>query len=409
MSWKLRIETKRLLMGAAAACVLALLLWALWPKPIAVEIATIGRGELLVTSDEEGKTRIKDVFTVSAPITGKVVRMMLETGDEVKKDQSIIAILEPMAPPFLDVRAMRELEAQIEASKAALALTEAELRQANAELEFAQSELKRAEELIKTRATPERALERARIDVDTRKAAVARAQANVEVRRRELESTQARGTHPEEAWKGEVPVGCCVNVRSPASGKVLRILQESERVVAAGTPLLEVGDPANLEIVVDLLSGEAVKVREGAAASLESWGGPPLKAQVTRIEPAGFTKVSALGIEEQRVRTILKLTETTPLSMRLGHEYRVIAKIGIYRAADAVRVPISALFRDRDQWSVYLADRGRARLTEIEIGQRNADFAEVSKGLEPGQQVVLHPSDRVANGTRVKALRSAGQ
>lgn len=401
----LSLTAKRVLLGSAAAVILLAFLWALWPKAVAVETAAIDTGDLLVTVDEEGKTRIKDVYTVSAPITGKVVRIMLEAGDNVKKEQSIIASIEPMAPPFLDVRALRELDAQIEAGKAALALAQAEVRQASAELEFAESELRRAEELIRTKAIPERSLERARIDVDTRKAALARAKANADVRQRELESTQARTTPPEDAWKGEVPAGCCVNVRAPISGKVLRVLQESERVVTVGTPLLEIGDPANLEIVVDLLSADAVKVRDGATATLESWGGPPIKAHVTRVEPAGFTKVSALGIEEQRVRTILKLSETPPLALRLGHEYRVIAKIGVYQAPDALRVPIAALFRNKDQWSVFQADRGRARMVPIEIGQRNADFAEVRGGLAPGMAVVLHPSDRVVHGTRIAAMR----
>ncbi len=403
MRWTLTLETKRVLLAAAAGVVVLALLWALWPKPVAVESADIDKGLLRVVVEEEGKTRIKNVYTVSAPITGKVVRIMLEAGDMVKKDANIVVIIEPTAPPFLDVRAMRELEAQIEAQKAALALAEAEVRSATAELQFAESELRRAQSLHTTHTVPERTLERARIDVDTRTAALARANANVEVRRRELESTQARTTPPEDAWKGEVTPGCCVNVRAPASGRVLRILQESERVVVAGTPLLEIGDAGNIEIVVDLLSGDAVKVREGGLAAIESWGGPPLQAEVTRIEPAGFTKVSALGIEEQRVRTILRLKAPPQEAARLGHEFRVIAKIVTYEAVGAVRVPISALFRNREAWSVYAMERGRARLIPVELGQRNAEFAEVGKGLAPGTRVILHPSDRIANGTRVVA------
>lgn len=401
------LDTKRGLLGIGAGLLVLLLVWALWPKAVVVESAEIRKGRLLVTVDEEGKTRIKDVYTVSAPITGKVVRVMLETGDSVKKDASIVASIEPTAPPFIDVRAARELEAQIEAHKAARALAQAELTQAASELEFAESELKRAQTLMNTKTIPERTLERARIDVDTRKAALARAEANLEVRKRELESVQARTTAPEEAWKGEVPVGCCVTVRAPANGRVLRIIQESERVVAAGTPLIEIGDPANLEIIVDLLSADAVKVRDGGTASIEAWGGSPLAATVTRIEPAGFTKISALGIEEQRVRTILKLKGAGPDAARLGHEFRVMAKISIYDSADTLRVPISALFRSQGEWSVFAIERGRARLTAIEIGQRNSEFAEVLKGLNPGARVILHPSDRVANATRVTSTKPA--
>jgi HlyD family secretion protein len=394
---------KRGLIVSGLTALLVALAWALWPRPVAVEIAELRRGQLLITVDEEGKTRIKDVYTVSAPITGKLVRLSLEAGDRVRKDTTSVAIIEPMAPAFLDVRATRELEAQLEAGKAAVLLAEAEVNQAAAELEFAQSELKRAETLSRSRTISERALERARSDADTRGAALARAKANLEVRKRELESAQARLIGPQEAWKGEVPAGCCVTVSAPVSGRVLRVIQESERVVAAGTPLVEIGDPQNLEIVVELLSVDAVKVREGAIATVEGWGGAPLAAKVTRVEPAGFTKVSALGIEEQRVRTILKPQNADESADRLGHEFRVFVKIAVYRSNNALRLPISALFRKRDRWTVYTVDRGRARSMPVEIGQRNSTFAEVLDGLPEGTQVILHPSDRIVDGVRVVA------
>ena len=396
------IKRGLLVAGVAALCLG--LAWALWPKPVAVEVAGLRKGPLLVTVDEEGKTRIKDVYTVSAPITGKLVRLSLEAGDRVKKDVTEVAIIEPMAPAFLDVRARRELEAQIEAAKAAVALSEAEVSQAAAELEFAQNELKRAQALIRSKTISERALERARIDTDTRQASLARAKASLEVRKRELESAQARLIGPDEAWKGEVPVGCCVTVHAPVSGRILRLIQESERVVAAGTPLVEIGDPANLELVVELLSVDAVKVREGAMATVEGWGGTPLTAKVTRVEPAGFTKVSALGIEEQRVRTILKLQNGDEVADRLGHDFRVFVKINIYESRNALRVPISALFRKRDQWTVFTVERGRVRALPVEIGQRNTSFAEVLKGVSEGALVVLHPSDRIVDHVRITPL-----
>jgi HlyD family secretion protein len=289
---------KRGLILAAAIALAGALAWAMWPKPVAVDFAQVGKGPLLVTVDEEGKTRIKDVYTVSAPISGKLVRLSLEAGDRVKKGVTAVAIIEPNAPPFLDVRSQRELEAQIEAAKAAVALSEAEVRQAQSELQFAESELTRARALMRSKTISERAMERAQIDVDTRTATLARARAGLEVRKRELDSAQARLTTPEEAWKGEVPVGCCVTVRAPVSGRVLRLIQESERVVLAGTPLVEVGDPDKLEIVVEYLSVDAVKVREGAKATVEGWGGPALAANVIRVEPAGFTKVSLVTESE---------------------------------------------------------------------------------------------------------------
>ena len=392
---------KRGLIVLGVAGLIGALVWALWPTPVLVDVAEIRKGPLIVTVDEEGKTRIKDVYTVSAPITGKLVRLSLEPGDRVKKDMTIVANIEPMAPAFLDVRATRELEAQLEAGKASVALAEAEINQAAAELQFAQSELGRAQSLIKTKTISERALERARIDVDTRQASLTRAKANLDVRKRELESARARLISPEEAWKGEVPVGCCVTVRAPVDGRVLRLIQESERVVVVGTPLLEIGDPDNLELVVDLLSVDAVKVIEGAMASIDGWGGTPLIAKVTRVEPAGFTKVSALGIEEQRVRTILTLQNAPEFSHRLGHEFRVFAKITIHQSPNALRVSISALFRKGETWAVYVIERDRARAVPVEIGQRNAGFAEVLKGLPEGTAVILHPSDRIVDGVSV--------
>jgi HlyD family secretion protein len=278
------------------------------------------------------------------------------------------------------------------------------VRQAQSELDFAEAELERARTLARSRTIAERALEKAKLDVDTRRASLARAKSSLEVRKRHMESAEARLIPPEEHWKGEVPVGCCVKVHAPVSGRVLRVLQESEKVVAAGTPLVEVGDPANLELLVELLSADAVKVRVGASATVEAWGGPPVAAQVVRVEPAGFTKVSALGIEEQRVRTILELRGSAEALPRLGHDYRVFVKITVYEARGALRVPISALFRRGDRWAVFVVEGGRARVTSIDIAHRNANFAEVARGLLSGATVVLHPSDRVADGVSVTSL-----
>jgi HlyD family secretion protein len=396
---------KRSLMAVALLVLVGVFAWAMWPKPVPVDVAVVTRGDVLVTVDEEGKTRIKDVYTVSAPISGKVLRRHLEPGDTVRKDHTVVATIEPTAPPFQDVRVMRELEAQAAAAKAAVALAEAEVRQAQSELDFAEAEHERARTLARSQHIAERALEKAKLDADTRRAALARAKSSLEVRRREVESAQARLIAPEEHWKGEVPVGCCVKVHAPVSGRVLRVLQESEKVVAAGTPLVEVGDPGNLEILVELLSADAVKVRVGASATVEAWGGPPVQAEVVRVEPAGFTKVSALGIEEQRVRTILELRGSAEALPRLGHAYRVFVKITVHAARDALRVPIGALFRKGERWAVFVVEGGRARATAIDVGHRNSNFAEVASRLSQGATVVLHPSDRVADGVKVMSMR----
>lgn len=397
----LNLTPRRALAAIGLLALIGVFAWALWPKPVPADLGQVSLGPVIVTVDEEGRTRIKDVYTVSAPISGKVLRRQLEPGDPVKQDDTVVATIEPVAPPFLDVRALRELEAQVSAAKAGVALAEAEVRQAQSELEFAEAERKRALSLAQSQHIAERALEKAKLDAETRLAALARAKSSLEVRKREVESAQARLIGPQEHWKGEVPVGCCVKVHAPVSGRVLRVLQESEKVVAAGTPLVEIGDPAKLEILVELLSADAVKVRAGAKATIESWGGPPVAAEVVRVEPAGFTKISALGIEEQRVRTILELRGSADALARLGHDYRVLVRITVYEAREVLRVPISALFRRGDEWAVFTVDGGRARVAPIGIGQRNSTFAEVRRGLAAGAVVVLHPSDRVADGVRV--------
>jgi HlyD family secretion protein len=394
-------EMKRSLIALSLGVIAAAFIWALWPKAVPVDVAQAARGPLRVTVDEEGKTRIKDVYTVSAPITGKLLRVSLDPGDDVRKDETLVAIIEPAVPPFLDARTLRELEAHVAAARAGVTLAEAEVQQTQSELEFAESELVRARALSQTKTISVRAFDKARLDADMRRAALVRANANLEVRQRELESAKARLIAPEESLKGEATEDCCLKVRTPVSGRVLRLIQESEKVVVAGAPLVEIGDPASLEFVAELLSADAVKVREGATASVEGWGGTPIAARVTRVEPAGFTKVSALGIEEQRVRVILDLAGNGKVPDRLGHDFRVFVKIIVYESPDALRVPISALFRNGEQWAVFAIEDGRARTKAVEIGHRNIAFAEVLSGLPPGAVVILHPTDRIADGVRI--------
>lgn len=402
-----KITTKWVLPAGLALAVLTALAVALWPRAVPVDTALVTRGPMRVTVDEEGKSRIKDVYVVSAPASGRVLRSSLEAGDEVRKDETIVAVIEPGAPPFLDLRGRRELEAQIEAARAAVELAKAEVAQVRSELEFAERELKRATSLSRTQIIPERSLEKARLDAETRKAALARAEANQELRQRELESAIARRTGPDDPDVFAESASCCVTVRAPVSGRVLKIVQESEQVVAQGSPLLEVGNPENLELIVELLSADAVKVRPGAAASIEGWGGDPLAAKVERVEPAGFTKVSALGIEEQRVRVVLSLAASPDQHSRLGHDYRVFVRITVHEAADALLVPLGALFRHREAWAVFVFEGGRARLRTIEVGHRNATHAEVVKGLTAGQRVIQHPSDRIVEGVRVAERSTA--
>jgi HlyD family secretion protein len=384
-----------------AAIAIGALVYALRPQAIGVDVAAVTRGPMAVVVEEEGRTRVKQVYAVSAPIIGRVLRPTLDVGDPVIKDETVVAVIQPTEPPFLDRRSRQEIEAQISAAIAAVDLATAELRQAEGELEFAETDLTRNERLARTGAAPERTLQKAQLEAVTRRAAVGRAKAQVELRRRQLDSERAKLIGPEiAADQQDLPANCCVSVKAPASGRILKRLHESEKVVLPGTTLLEIGDTSDMEIVVELLSTDAVKVQPGASVAVSGWGGQHvLPARVRRIEPGGFTKVSALGIDEQRVRAILdfEAVDTTVL----GHDYRVYAEITTWRADDVLRVPLSALFRQGKDWAVYVANNGRALRRTVEIGHRNAEVAEVLRGLDANEQVILHPSDRITDRSRI--------
>jgi HlyD family secretion protein len=395
-----RALIRRLALLLLALAILAAGAWALWPRPVLVDLATIGRGSLEVTVEDEGVTRIREVYTVSAPTSGKMLRALRKVGDQVTAGQTVVAVIEPSDPAFMYIRTQRVNEAAVEAARAAVALAEAQRKQAEAQLEFARADLKRAVDLAASQTISVRALDKARLDVATAESNVASAVAALEVRRRELESARARLIQPGDVDTTEV--GCCVQVRAPVSGTVLRLVAESEQVVPAGAPLIELGNPADLEIAVDFLSRDAVLIPPAAPARIESWGGETvLNAKVRRVEPTAFTKVSALGIEEQRVKTILDFTDPPSQWRRLGHGYRVVARVTVLRQDDIPLVPLGALFRKEERWAVFVEQSGRARLQQVEIGQRNQRFARVVEGLREGDRVVLHPSDRIQDGAAV--------
>ncbi|MBD3765423.1 MAG: HlyD family efflux transporter periplasmic adaptor subunit [Rhodobacterales bacterium] len=387
----------RLIPALSALAVLALAVWALLPRPVPVELADIAPRTLEVTIEEEGVARIREVFTVSSPIAGRLSRIGLHPGDAVVAGQTVVASIGPAAPALLDSRARAVAEASVAAAQAAVDLATAQLAQAQAAAEFATAEAARAQALFDRAATSQRLLDAAILDLRTAQAAVDSARANLAVRSRELES--ARAVLAGTGLSGTQT--CCVDVTAPVSGQVLRVLTESEQVVPAGTPILEIGNPGNLEVAVDLLSRDAVRVQPGAAAQVTGWGGPPLAATVARIDPAAVTRVSALGIDEQRVTVILTLGGDPQDWQALGHGFRVIARIGLWRAEDVLSIPVGALFRDGSDWATYVLRDGRAALQRITLGERNDDIAQVLTGLQAGDRVILHPSDRIAPGVRV--------
>lgn len=393
---------RRLIMAAVVIAIVLGVVYALAPKPVGVDLATLDRGAIEVTVDEEGVARIRDVYRVSAPVGGNLERFPLEVGDPVVAGETVVAEIRPSAPSFLDMRTRRELEAAAGAAAAAVHLAEAELNRARAQLRLAEADLERAERLAESRTISERALDEARSNADTAEAQVAQAQATLTLRINELASAEARLIQP-NAEDPAPEMTCCVLVRAPVDGVVLKVHAESAQVVAAGALVAEIGDPGDMEVVVDLLSEDAVRVEPGAAARVEGWGGDDvLTAEVRRIEPSAFTKVSALGIEEQRVNAILDLTDPRTAWERLGHEFRVFVRIRVWLGEDVVRVPLAALFRSGEQWSVFKMVDGEAVIAPVSIDHRDDVFAEATEGLAAGDIVVLHPSDEVIEGVSLE-------
>jgi HlyD family secretion protein len=390
--------------GLLAALVVAGLIWFAWPQPIPVDLAVVARGPMEVTVDDEGKTRVRHVYTVSAPTAGKVLRIShphgkegisLHVGDRVQAGETVVAIMQPTVPSFLDARSREELQAMLTAAEAAIALAEAEVRRIEAALSFARSDLRRAE----------RTVEKAVLEVRTSEAALASVNAQLDVRRSERSTVAARLIDPATVSAG--PAGnCCIQLRAPVTGVLLKIIQDSEATVPSGAPLAEFGDPLDLEVIADLLSSDAVKINVGAPVRIDGWGGASLQGRVTRVDPAGFLKVSALGIEEQRVRVTIDFVEPRESWSRLGHDFRVIVHVTVWNADSVLRLPVSALFRKGEDWAVFAEKDGRVRTTVVKIGHRNSRVAEVLSGLAEGERVVLHPSDRVRDGIRVSERES---
>ena len=384
--------------------VVLFLAWLAWPSAVPVDLAEVTRAGMEVTVDEDARTRIRQVYTVSAPLTGTVLRAGREVGDSVTANETVVAVMKPTAPSFHDPRLHQELTAALSVADSAVALAEAEKRRADAALTLARQQLGRVEKLAADGTVSKAALDKAKADTDTGEAALASAGALVQVRRNERASAAARLQNPaaDPTASGNDGPGCCIEIRSPLTGRVLKRLLESQTVVPAGTPLIEIGDSNDLEISAELLSADAVQVRAGQIVHIDGWGGGTIHGRVRRIEPSGFLKVSALGIEEQRVRTIIDFTDPPERRGGLGHDYRVVVHVVTWSGDNVLTVPIGALFRVGDKWAVFKDVDGRARTAIIEIGHRNNRVAEVTSSLSAGDRVVLHPSDRVIEGTRVE-------
>lgn len=392
--------------AVVAALVAAFLLYAFWPRAIPVDIAEVVREPMMTTIDEEAKARVHDSFIVATPAAGRLLRVEVEPGDPVEEGESIVARMLPANPSALDIRTEEQAEAAVSAAEAALELARAEALRASADFDLASSNRERFAKLFEEDAGSQADLDHAERDLQAARAALRSSRASIAMREADLRSAQAMlmsmtgegqetgNPHPPHSYP----------IIAPSTGVVLQVFHESETTLPAGAAVLEIGDPeTDLEICAELLSAQAVRVRAGDRVIIERWGGDdPLEGVVSTVEPWAFTKISALGIEEQRVNVVIDLVGDKETWSGLGHGYRAYVKIVTWEDPETLTVPASTLFRNGDGWTVFIIENGRARMMPVEVGRRNAQQAELRTPIPAGTEVVLYPSDALRDGARIK-------
>jgi HlyD family secretion protein len=386
--------------------VVAIVAAAVWPRAIVVDLAEVSRGPMSVLVREEGVTRVAESYLVSSPLVGRLRRITLDPGDPVEAGSTVLAVIEPLDPSLLDARARAEAQARVRAAEAAALQAGAHAENALSRYEFAENEVARIRSAAQAGAASAHEVDEAESEHRASHASWRAARFAEEIARFELErartALEVSVSRPDAAPADEPPE--TLVIRAPVTGSVLRVERRSDGVVSPGDPLLEIGDPADLEIVADLLSTQAVQVSPGDRVIIEHWGGDAsLEGVVRVVEPAAFTKVSALGIEEQRVNVVADFVTPPDRRPSLGDGYRVEVGIVLWADDDVIAVPTSAVFRSVGGWAVYRAVGGRARITPIEIGRQNAEQTEVLGGLSEGDRVVLYPGDRLGDGVRVRS------
>jgi HlyD family secretion protein len=395
----LRKWIRRALIAFAVLAVVGLIVVAWIPNPVEVEVAEVVRGPLVVTVNEDGRTRVKDRYLVSAPITGNLARLDLEAGDAIEEGQ-ILARLVPLPPPLLDSRTRAEAKARVDSAIAARRQAQAAVNRARFQRDFAKQESERALAVVQqgglARSDSDRAVSTYRgSEEDLRSAEFGGRVA-------EHQLTLAQTALMQLTGKGEE--GEQLDISSPVAGQVLKVFQESEGVALSGTAIVEVGDPSALEVVVDVLSQDATRIPAGAATTIERWGGKnSLRGHVRVVEPSAFTKLSALGVEEQRVNVIIDMDDGRELWSSLGDGYRVEARISVWEGENVLKVPASAVFRSEEAWATFVVEEGTAIVQTVELGETNGLETEVLSGLEEGDTVIAYPSDSVRDGVSVKA------
>ncbi len=385
------------------AVIIAAIVYGFIPKPVSVETAEAKRSYMRVVIEEEGKTRVTDRFIVSAPVSGFALRIDLDVGTRVNKDQTITE-LEPLRPAVLDPRSRAEAKAHVSAAGASLSSAKENVVAAKASSALAKKELERINTLFKDNLVTQENLDKAETEAHRSEAALRSSEFAVKVGEHEVEA--ARTALKYSAASSDTLYAEKVVIKAPVNGSILKVHHESEGVVNQGTPLIEIGDPGNLEVEVDVLSADAVKIKPGTIVLFDRWGGDkPLKGKVRTVEPSGFTKISALGVEEQRVLVISDIVSPREEWSGLGDGYRVEASFILWEDDSVLQVPSSALFRHENGWAVFAFAAGKAQLRQVEIGNRNGLSAEIVSGISEGNSVVTHPDSSIADGVKVKTKK----
>lgn len=396
----MKITRRHGIVGAVGMLVAGGLWFAFMPGPVPVELTRVTRGPLRVTIDEDGRTRIKERYVVSAPLGGQLRRIELHPGDCVKAGETPIAVIEPLEPELIDPRTRAQLEARLRAAEAQLQLAGPRVERMRAAHDLAQIEWGRAEKLFDQRAAARQEIDRAREAARAAAEDLKAAEYGRQIAGFELE--QARAALLRTTREGRDGGAWALRICSPIDGRVLRVFQEDAAVLVPGTRLVELGDPADLEAEIDVLSSDAVQIRPGARVLFEHWGGDaPLEGRVRVVEPAGFLKISALGVEEQRVNVIADFLAPPAQRGALGDAYRVEARIVVWESAGVLQVPVGALFRSQGRWAVFAARDRRARVASVEVGHSNGRETEIIRGLAEDDSIVIHPSDKIADGVKI--------
>ena len=393
-----RSLSRKLVFWCVVAALVLAMVYALQPRAVEVETGVIRQGPLTVYVSEEGKTRIRNRHVVAAPVAGSMQRVILKPGDAVKAGETVLTRIEPTLSPLLDARARTQAQAHVDAAMAARSRANVNIEMSRTALKYANTNWERVKNNTDKGTISDTDRDTFEREAEMKTREVRSAEFALQVADFELAQAKAALEQIDKPSAG----GAFIEVRAPVSGVVLKVQQESATIVLPGAPILEIGDPADLEIEAEILSRDAVTIKPGALVTVEQWGGDvPAKAQVRRVEPAAFTKVSALGVEEQRVLVLSDFTEQTPALKALGDRYRVEVRVAVWHSDDTLLVPAGALFREGSEWKTFLFAAGSAKAVVVKAGRTDGKLTQVLDGLKKGDEVLMHPPDTVRDGTSV--------